>query len=62
MTLYKQTHVWPIFRIRSLTHLEVTFINFFSHLYFQAVGSSSMLSAALDGAKRTLELMNVETK
>ncbi len=47
MTLCMQAHVWTIFRIRSLTHLEVTFINFFPHLYFQAVGSSTVLSAAL---------------
>ncbi len=61
MTFYAcKAHVWAIFRIRSLTHLEVTFINFFFPSLFSGSWEFHHAICSIDGAKRTLELMNIE--
>ncbi len=58
--LCMQAHVWAIFRIGSLTHLEVTFINFFFPSLFSGCWEFHRAICSIDGAKRTLELMNIE--
>ncbi len=62
MTLCMQAHVWTIFRIRSLTHLEVTFIKFFLPSLFSGCWEIHRAICSIDGAMRTLELINIETE